>query len=227
MYKNIKILILTSAEEQYLKGIFQLADKDKKSVSTNAIAHHLSTSPASVTDMLKKLEQKELIHYKKYFGVSLTQSGSKAAIAVLRRQRLWNTFLMAKLRFGWHQVLNISDELEHIHSDELINRLDAFLDYPKFDPFGDPVPNTEARLTIRQQLPLLDMQVGQNCVLLGVREHDPEFLKHLTNIHIKLGCTIHVSRKSTFDHTMQIIIENRYDEIISEKVAQLILVKQI
>jgi DtxR family Mn-dependent transcriptional regulator len=220
-------MVLTSTEEQYLKGIFQLSEKDKKSVSTNALALQLNTTPASVTDMLKKLEQKELIHYKKYFGVSLTQTGSKAAIAVLRRQRLWNTFLMTKLRFGWHQVMDISDELEHIHSNELTNRLDAFLDYPKFDPFGDPVPNAEARLTIRQQIPLLDMPIGQNCILLGVREHDPEFLKHLTNIHIKLGCIIHISRKSAFDHSMQIIIDNKYDEIISEKVAQLILVKQL
>lgn len=212
-------------EEEYLKSIFNLAEKEKKMVSTNALAHALGTTAASVTDMLKKLAQKELISYQRYSGVSLTLSGSKVAIAVLRRQRLWNTFLISKLRFNWHQVADISDDLEHVISDELVSRLDAFLDYPKFDPFGDPVPNTEGKFSIRHQMALIDVLEHKPTLLLGVRDHNYDFLSHLSNLNIKLGSQITILQKNNFDFSMVVSVDEKYQVVLGKEIAQNLMVK--
>ena len=133
-------------EENYIKTIYQLSF-DKSSVSTNSLANSLSTKASSVTDMLKKLSEKSLVNYEKYKGVTLTKEGEKVALNLTRKHRLWETFLVNKLNFEWHQVHEIAEELEHINSTELINRLDDFLDNPKFDPHGDPIPNIDLVIT--------------------------------------------------------------------------------
>jgi DtxR family Mn-dependent transcriptional regulator len=217
---------MTSAEENYLKTIFKIAEKEKKSVGTNAIAFQMKTSAASVSDMLKKLADKELIHYEKYKGVSLTNAGNKTATHLIRKHRLWKVFLASKLRFGWHQVADIAEELEHIDSDELISRLDAFLDYPKFDPHGDPIPNAEGRFTLRNQIYVSDMTPMQSGIILGVREHDTDFLKYLTKINIKLGTEIKVLEITEYDKTMQVLVDQKFAVTISKIVSQQLLVRQ-
>lgn len=223
--RKIFHLMLSSTEENYLKAIFKIAEKENKSVSTNAIAKHLSTSAASVTDMIKKLADKEFIVYEKYKGVSLTSSGNKIATNLIRKHRLWEVFLVNKLRFAWHQVHDIAEEMEHIDSHELISRLDAFLDYPRFDPHGDPIPNAEGKFTIRNQTSLSDMIVNQYGILLGVREHQNDFLKYLTQIQIKLGSEIKILEITVFDQSMRILIDNKYEVNISKQVSQNLLMK--
>ena len=216
---------LSSTEENYLKAIFKIAEKEKKSVGTNSIARQMNTTAASVTDMIKKLADKDLIHYEKYKGVSLTQAGNKAATNLIRKHRLWEVFLVNKLRFAWHQVHDIAEELEHIVSDELILRLDAFLDYPKFDPHGDPIPNAEGKFTLRTQMSLSDMSVQQSGIVLGVKEHQTQFLKHLNALNIKLGTEIKILEIKDFDQSMRIHIDNRHEEVISKMISQNLLMK--
>src|SRR5262245_133052 len=117
-------------EENYLKTIFKLLEKGDKKITTNAIAAMMSTAPASVTDMLKKLSEKHLINYEKYQGVSLTPSGKKIAVNIIRKHRLWELFLVDKLGFKWDEVHEVAEELEHINSDLLITQLDKFLNHP-------------------------------------------------------------------------------------------------
>lgn len=221
------MLMLSPTEENYLKAIFKIAEKEKKSVSTNAIAKHLVTSAASVTDMLKRLSEKELIHYEKYKGVSLTLTGNKVATNLIRKHRLWEVFLVNKLRFAWHQVHDIAEEMEHIDSDELISRLDAFLDYPRFDPHGDPIPNAEGKFTLRTQTSLSEMLATHKGILLGVKEHQTDFLKYLTKIHIKLGSEITILEIIDFDQSMKIHIDNKHEITISKQISQNLLMRRV
>ena len=141
----------SETEENYIKAIFKITEKNQGAATTNAIANHLSTSPASVTDMLKRLSTKDYFHYEKYKGVYLTSKGIDMATQLIRKHRLWEVFLVEKLKFSWDQVHDIAEQLEHIDSDELIVRLDDYLDNPKYDPHGDPIPNAEGKFTIRNQ----------------------------------------------------------------------------
>lgn len=217
--------MLSPTEEDYLKSIFKIAEKENKAVSTNSIANLMSTTPASVTDMIQKLSQKKYLQYTKYKGVTLTQSGNKVAIKIIRKARLWEVFLVNKLRFAWHQIHNIADELEHVSSDELISRLDAFLDYPKFDPHGNPVPNADGKFTIRNQMALADIPLNQKVTVLGVKENLPDFLRYLTDINIRIGVEIMVLQQVPYDKSMRILIDNKTEQVISRSTSQLLSVK--
>ncbi|MBL0027064.1 MAG: metal-dependent transcriptional regulator [Saprospiraceae bacterium] len=217
--------MLSPTEENYLKSIFKIAEKENKAVSTNSIANLMSTTPASVTDMIQKLSQKKYLQYTKYKGVTLTQSGNKVAIKIIRKARLWEVFLVNKLRFAWHQIHNIADELEHVSSDELISRLDAFLDYPKFDPHGNPVPNADGKFTIRNQMALADIPLNQKVTVLGVKENLPDFLRYLTDINIRIGVEIMVLQQVPYDKSMRILIDNKTEQVISRSTSQLLSVK--
>lgn len=219
--------MLTQTEENYIKAVFKIAEKDKKAVSTNALAALLATSAASVTDMLKRLAAKDMVIYEKYRGVMLTPAGNKAAIALIRRHRLWETFLVGKLRFGWHQVHDIAEQLEHIDSEELMSRLDAFLDYPKYDPHGDPIPNAEGKFTLRAQIPLIDASLMLKYVVLGVKEHDEVFLKYLNSIGVKIGSEIRVMEMISYDKSLKVMIDGKNNHILSAQVSSLILVRKI
>jgi len=217
---------LSTAEENYLKAIFKISERSQKSASTNAIAKRLSTSAASVTDMIKRLSEKALINYERYRGVTLTSTGNKHATQLIRKHRLWEVFLMKKLRFGWEQVHDIAEQLEHIKSEELIMRLDAFLDYPKFDPHGDPIPNAEGKFTIRNQTPLSQMHQGQRGTLVGVKEHTEDFLKYLNSLNVKLGTTIDVINVNNYDGSMDINIDEKKRTMISLKIANNLLIRK-
>lgn len=218
---------LSTTEENYLKAIFKISEKAQKSASTNSIAKHLNTSAASVTDMLKRLAEKKHINYEKYKGVTLTNEGSKMATLLIRKHRLWEVFLVKKLRFTWDQVHDIAEQLEHIQSKELIMRLDAFLDYPKFDPHGDPIPNADGKFTIRSQTPLSEMHQGQIGSLVGVKEHNSEFLQYLNSLNVKLGTIISIIETIPFDRSMRVEIDNKREILITATVAQNLLIKKI
>lgn len=217
---------LSAAEENYLKAIFKIYERTQKNASTNAISKLMKTSAASVTDMIKRLSEKKLINYEPYKGVSLTFDGNKIATQLIRKHRLWEVFLVKKLRFGWDQVHEIAEQLEHIQSKDLVTRLDAYLDYPKFDPHGDPIPNAEGKFTLRAQTVLIDMHKGQEGMVVGVRNNDSDFLKYLNKLNIKLGTSISIIDAIPFDGSMEITIDNKATIQISKVVASNLLLKK-
>lgn len=216
---------ITTAEEDYLKAIFKIAEKENKAAATNKLAEALGTSAASITDMIKKLADKNLVNYTKYYGVTLTQEGSKVATALIRRHRLWEYFLVEKLRFPWHEVHTIAEQLEHIKSDDLLSRLDAFLNYPKFDPHGDPIPNAEGKFTLKTQFPLSEGKSSGRYILSGLKENNDIFLKHLSDLGIKLGSKITVLEISDFDKTAKITLDNRNEVIIGSQTTTNLMVR--
>jgi len=220
-------LTLTQTEENYLKAIYKANSHHQKAVSTNTIAAHMNTSAASVTDMMKKLAQKELIIYEKYKGAKLSLLGSKTATSVIRKHRLWETFLVQKLGFSWEEVHEIAEELEHIKSEKLVTKLDEFLGYPKYDPHGDPIPNANGKFTLREQVVLTTLKEGESGILVGVKNHETAFLDHLNHHKIALGTSMEIIEKSAFDRSLKISVLNQQEVLLTEKVSQNLLVRKI
>jgi DtxR family transcriptional regulator, Mn-dependent transcriptional regulator len=217
---------MTFSEENYLKTIYHLTTLLDTEVSTNAIAEMMETKASSVTDMLKKLAEKDLVNYKKYQGVSLTDTGKLSAKMIVRKHRLWEVFLVEKLDFSWDEVHDIAEQLEHIKSEQLINRLDDFLGNPTEDPHGDPIPDANGRIVkIEKQLlsELLENQFGM-CV--GVKDTSSDFLKYLDKQEIALGSKIEIIGKETFDLSLKIKV-NEKELTISNKIASNLFVKKI
>ncbi|PWS30116.1 metal-dependent transcriptional regulator [Pedobacter paludis] len=209
-------------EENYLKVIYHLAEKTE-TVQTNAIAEQIQTKPASVTDMIKKLADKGLVDYVKYQGVSLTEKGKSAAIDIVRKHRLWEVFLVDKLNFKWDEVHDVAEELEHIKSIDLIERLDEFLGFPKADPHGDPIPDKHGRFAKTQFIKLIDLKVGDSGTITGVSQHSSAFLKHLEKLGLTLGKQIHINDVTDFDGSVEILSSEKQINI-SREVAKHILI---
>lgn len=218
--------MLSFTEENYLKAIFKITESAQKAASTNSIAGRLQTSAASVTDMLKRLADKEVINYEKYRGVTLTNQGSRLATKLIRKHRLWETFLVKKLYFSWEEVHELAEQLEHIQSDELINRLDNFLGNPKFDPHGDPIPNAEGKFTLRNQVSLDQFHEGDTGVLVGVKEHETSFLNYLNDLNINLGTEIKVLTINNFDLTRKVEINKIGGHMFSSQICKKLYVKK-
>ena len=216
--------MITLTEENYLKAILSISLISGDKVSTNEIAVEINTTPASVTDMLKKLEEKKFIKYEKYKGVKLRKKGKSLAVSIIRKHRLWETFLVKKLNFEWSEVHDIAEQLEHIKSSELINRLEKFLEYPKFDPHGEPIPSKEGIMSNIKSTSLDQMEIGFKGHVLGVTIDDKLFLDYLTNLNIRIGTKIEIIQKIEFDKSLRIKIENNQNHI-SFDVAKNILIK--
>jgi len=211
-------------EENYLKAIYSLSRRQEGDVSTNALAELTATKAASVTDMLRKLADKQLIHYKKYQGVRLTDEGERLALQVIRRHRLWEVFLVEKLGFGWDAVHDIAEELEHIRSDELVVRLDAFLGNPQFDPHGDPIPTHAGHMPQTGYRKLTDVAVGEGVRLMAVLEHSTEFLQHLDRSDLTLGCAVTIQDINSFDKSVLVQTGAGRTVFVSQDVARNLLV---
>lgn len=216
--------MLSFTEENYLKAIYHLSEDGKIDVSTNAISDALNTKPASVSDMLKKLSQKEVINYIKYQGVSLTPSGKKIALQIIRKHRLWEVFLVEKLKFNWDEVHEIAEQLEHIQSNLLIERLDEFLGFPPFDPHGDPIPNERGEMKAKKQTPLSEIDLHNQGKVIGLKETSPLFLQYLDKAGIYIGAKIKVMDKIEFDGSLEILIDNKKTILVSSEVAKNILI---
>ncbi|WP_448699679.1 metal-dependent transcriptional regulator [Mucilaginibacter sp. AW1-3] len=211
-------------EENYLKSIYHLSSADEESVSTNSIAGALNTKAASVTDMLKKLADKQLINYTKYQGVSLTEDGKAIAINIVRKHRLWEFFLVEKLQFKWDEVHELAEELEHIASVELVDRLDKFLEYPKYDPHGDPIPDNKGRIKSNELKPIAQLALNSTAIIMGVREHAPAFLQYLDKLQLTIGKKIQVTDIISYDQSVVLNINDHSSVTISREVAKNILV---
>ena len=216
---------LTHTEENYLKAIFKANEKTAHTATTNTIASYINASAASVTDMMKKLANKDLIVYERYKGARLSQSGSKLATDLIRKHRLWETFLVDKLDFSWEEVHDIAEELEHIQSEKLIQKLDEFLGFPKYDPHGDPIPNAEGRFTLREQKSLSVCNKETEGVVVGVKNHETKFLQHLNELSIKLGTVLKIIDKSGYDHSLKVMIDQDRIQTITDSTAQNLLIR--
>src|SRR5690606_20673606 len=215
---------MTRSEENYLKTIFHLGTGQGGAISTNAIAQQMDTKPSSVTDMAKKLADKGLVHYKKYQGVSLTTSGNRTALSIIRKHRLWEVFLVQKLDFTWDEVHEVAEQLEHIKSEKLIDRLDAMLELPRFDPHGDPIPTKEGKFLERDKELLSVLPLGSQGVCVGVKDSSAPFLKFLDKHGVALGKTIEILEKEDFDHSLLIGMEGKKLRI-SHQIASNLYVK--
>ncbi|MDI1356494.1 MAG: metal-dependent transcriptional regulator [bacterium] len=216
---------ISLTEENYIKAIFSINASNKgEGASTNELSEQLNNKAGSVTDMLKRLAEKKLIHYQKYKSVSLSSAGEKLAIGIVRKHRLWEVFLMEKLHFKWDEVHDIAEELEHIKSDELVLRLDAFLGKPRFDPHGDPIPDAKGHLFLPHAKPLSHFARIGTYTFLGVAEHSKLFLQHLTSLGLKIGDTIKVLDINAFDHSLMVKINRNEHQFFSEAVSSKLLV---
>lgn len=217
--------MISQAEENYLKAIFKISEKEAKAASTNAIAAELQTTAASVTDMLKRLAEKNLIAYEKYRGVELSGEGNRLATALIRKHRLWEVFLVEKLGFAWDEVHDLAEQLEHVQGDDLVNRLDNFLGHPKFDPHGDPIPDAEGRWAYRPQVLLSSLKPGDRGVITGVDDHSSAFLQYLDQLGLTLGAGLELMERIPYDQSLRIRTQDGREMTLSEKVGQNLFIK--
>lgn len=215
---------LTSTEENYIKAIYHLSEDAVTAISTNNIAKEISATAASVTDMLKKLQQKKIISYEKYKGVRLTKEGEKIAKSVVRKHRLWEVFLVDKLGYSWDKIHDIAEQLEHIHSDELIDKLDKFLGHPQFDPHGDPIPDSAGNIKAIRQVLLANTKKGDKGKVVGVKDSSSKFLQYLDTVNIHLGTEIEVLDVVEFDGTLNMQLDKKKKATISKIAAQNIFI---
>jgi DtxR family transcriptional regulator, Mn-dependent transcriptional regulator len=217
--------MLSYTEENYIKSIYHLGRQNVlQETSTNSIAEYLTIKPATVTSMLKRLREKKLIDYQRYGKVTLTTEGIRQALQIIRKHRLWEVFLVDKLHFTWDEVHEVAEQLEHIQSEKLITKLDAFLEFPTHDPHGDPIPDTSGMFQVVSQTSLAEAAIGAPCHVVAVKDSSNEFLQYLMQLQITLQTQIKVLQRYDFDRSLQIAIGQRI-LTVSEQVAKNILIR--
>ena len=219
-------MMFSQSEENYIKAIYHLETISNKGISTNAIAKSLETKASSVTDMIKKLSEKELVVYKKYQGVKLTDFGKKIAANIVRKHRLWEVFLVEKLNFSWDEVHDVAEQLEHIKSPKLINQIDALLGFPTHDPHGDPIPDKDGNLNTIDKILLSTLLKNESGICVGVNDSSSEFLQFLDKKGITLGKQINVLEKEDFDDSLSIQVDGKKLSI-SKKIANNLYIKRL
>ena len=221
-------MMLSYTEENYLKALLKLSfqNEDKPEAGTNEMAAYLGVKPATATDMLKKLKEKELVSYQKYGKILLTDTGRKSGIAILRKHRLWETFLYEKLDFSWDEVHEVAEQLEHIQSAKLVNKLDEFLDFPEFDPHGDPIPKANGEMPLIAKTLLSEIKSGEECKVAAVKDTSTLFLQYLEKLKITIGTTIIVLEVIAFDGSLNIQIDDAEPRNVSLKFAESLFVQR-
>lgn len=215
----------TTSEENYLKAIYHL-QKDDGVVTTTDLADKLNTKPASVTDMMKKLDSKKLLNYTPYYGFSLSTEGKKIAIGIIRRHRLWEYFLSEKLKFSWNEVHTVAEELEHVNSKKLIDKLDEYLGYPGIDPHGDPIPDSKGKIKYRNTVLLNDLSLHLPAEISQVLNQSNEMLEHLKEKNLFIGTRVELKRKFSFDNSLEIKLKTGLITV-TEQLAKNLLVKKL
>lgn len=218
------MLNYSTSEENYIKAIFHLQHSDG-TVTTNELAAELNTRPASVTDMMKKLRTKKLVHYQAYHGFRLSNEGKKLALLIIRRHRLWEYFLAEKLKFSWDEVHSVAEDLEHVGSKKLIDKLDEFLGFPRFDPHGDPIPDSNGKIETSKQICLKELPLNKPAIVCHVSDQSNEMLEVLGHKNIGLGTRLEIKRKFDFDNSMEIKTGRQPAFTISDQLAENIYVK--
>jgi DtxR family transcriptional regulator, Mn-dependent transcriptional regulator len=213
--------MLSITEENYIKHILShsMESSLENGVGTNELATSLCVKPSSVNVMLKKLREKELIDYEKYGKINLTKKGRDLGMEIIRKHRLWETFLYEKLDFTWDEVHEVAEQLEHIQSTKLVEKLDKFLGYPSVDPHGDPIPNNKLEISTLSKLVLSQIEVGKKCKMVAVKDNSAVFLKFVHEIGLSLNNEIEVTSKFDFDESIEINVEGKKSRV-SKKFAQ-------
>ncbi len=219
--------MLSFTEENYLKAIYSLTKRGDKGASTNDIADKMHTRASSVTDMLKKLSKKGLIEYKPYNPDELSEDGRDWAVKTIRKHRLWEVFLVEKLNFKWDEVHELAEELEHIQSDQLIDRLEEFLGHPTHDPHGDPIPDKDGHVDLHKDFTIADLMENQYGMIIGLKDTSADFLKFLENANLTLGKTVRVKNVTGYDQSMLISINMTEEKTISHQVAKNLYIKKL
>ncbi|MFY7965994.1 MAG: metal-dependent transcriptional regulator [Chitinophagaceae bacterium] len=209
--------MVSITEENYLKALLQLQlNKGKdEGVGTNELAEFLSIKPTTANDMLKKLKAKKWVNYEKYGKIFLSKDGKKIAIEVLRKHRLWETFLYEKLSFTWHEVHEVAEQLEHIQSVKLIDKIDEMLNFPEFDPHGEIIPNKNGDYKIHFKKTLNEVAVGESCKMVAVNDNTTTFLQYVVKVGLGINNLIKVISKQTFDDTIEIEVDNKVTNVSS------------
>lgn len=218
--------MFSNSEENYLKAIYKLEEDFNEAINTNLIADIMETKASSVTDMLKKLAVKDLVIYEKYKGVSLSAKGKKVALTIIRKHRLWESFLVEKLGFNWDEVHEIAEQLEHIQSEELVNRLDEFLAFPKKDPHGDPIPDKDGKITISQRILLSNASIYEKYIVVGVNDSSSSFLKYLEKNNIILGSHFQVLSFEEYDNSLTILLKDNTFQLSEQIAKKIYILKQ-
>jgi DtxR family Mn-dependent transcriptional regulator len=211
------------SEENYLKALYKLSSKQVKKVNNIALAKALDLNPATVLEMVRKLAKRNDIELLADKSISLTEKGKKRALLTIRKHRLWEVFLVEKLQYKWSEVHDLAEQLEHVESDDLINRLETFLEFPAFDPHGDPIPDKKGKIKYEQALPVSLGQIGKTYEVIRLAETNDQFLKVLNKLHIQLGTKIKLLELNTFDNSLLAAIQKK-EVMLSEKIASNILV---
>ena len=216
---------ITKHVEDYLKAIFHLIYEDEiQRVGTNQLAEQLQISPASVSVMIKKMKNKGLVDYQKYGKIALTDSGYEIALKLIRKHRLWETFLHRYMNFSWDEVHDVAHQLEHINSPKLIRELDNFMGNPKRDPHGDIIPGENGDFIVPTKKSLAELNTGDRCRLVSVKDNSAVFLKYVTQLGLALSSEIMVVEIREFDGSM-LISYDRKKENVSKKFAESIYVE--
>jgi len=220
--------MLSFTEENYLKALLKLCsqNEEKQEAGTNEMAAYLGVKPATATDMLKKLKEKELVNYQKYGKIELTETGKQHGVAILRKHRLWETFLYEKLDFSWDEVHEVAEQLEHIQSAKLVNKLEEFLNFPQFDPHGDPIPNAKGEMPVITKTLLSEIPAGHTCKVNAVKDTSTPFLQYLEKLNITIGTILSVAEVIDFDGSMNIQIEGAPARNVSMKFADSLFVSR-
>lgn len=213
-------------EENYLKALFTLSI-DRAEVSINDLSKHLAIKMPTATSMMKKLAAKDLVHYASYKPLKLTEKGKKDAALIIRKHRLTEMYLVEKMGFGWEEVHNIAEQLEHIQSPELFAKMDELLGFPKIDPHGSPIPDTNGQIIPQQHIKLSDCKIGDQAVIVAVINSSDEFLKYLNAKTISLGTTICIKKIEPFDKSVLVSYDQHEAETLSHTVCERLLIKKV
>ena len=217
------MLNYTTSEENYIKAIYHLQKVDGM-VTTNELAAELESKPASITDMMKKLKAKKLLNYQPYQGFRLTADGTKVALGIIRRHRLWEFFLAEKLKFTWDEVHEVAEDLEHVSNKKLIDKLDEYLGFPRVDPHGDPIPDANGKIDISKKINMTALRVNTVSTVASISDHSSEILELLEHKKIAIGTKVEVKKKFQFDNSLEIKINRQPVITISEQLAKNIFV---
>jgi len=207
--------MLSQTEENYLKSLLHLTveDNNKPEAGTNELAAYLGVKPASANDMLKKLKEKKLVVYEKYGKISLTAEGRKLAIGVVRKHRLWETFLYETFSFTWDEVHEVAEQLEHIQSAKLVDKMDEFLNFPLYDPHGDVIPNAKGELPVYPKKTLDEEEAGHQCTMVAVRDNSAPFLQYVNKVGLSLHNKIKVVARHAYDGMMEIEVNGKKSSV--------------
>ncbi len=213
-------------EETYLKAIYKLNNKSPKGINNITLAKALQLNPATVLEMVRKLTERKLVELQQDKTIHLTESGRKKALSIIRRHRLWEVFLADKLGYSWDEVHELAEELEHVGSDDLINRLENYLGHPKSDPHGDPIPDKKGKLKEEQGMPLMNGVKGKQYIITNFTDTNDQFLQYLSSLQIRPGAKVKFTGMNEYDRSCSLSV-GKQQVHLSEKAAGNILVQPV